>query len=99
MAVDLQFEAVAPWQFAIDPSTLKFNPGITPPALPSPIFDSGKPPLTISVTACPIVWAVAGSTFAAAPPTNPNCTGPATMITLSPYGVSNFFSSKFILLY
>lgn len=89
LAVDLEFDATVPWQYAIDPSTLKFSAGVTPPALPSPIFDSGKPALSISVTACPIAWAIAGDTFAAPPPTNPNCTGSATTIKLSPYGVSS----------
>lgn len=89
MAVDLEFEAIAPWQYAIDPATVKFNAGITSPALASPIFDSGKPPMTISVSACPIVWPIAGNTFASSPPTNPNCTGPATTIKLTPYGVSH----------
>ena len=89
-AVDLEFDATATWQYAIDPKTLKFNAGI--PAggkLPSPIFDSGLPPLTITATACPINWTVAGDTFTSAPPTNPVCTGEATNITLWPFGVSN----------
>jgi hypothetical protein len=88
-AVDLQFEATAAWQYAIDPSTLKFVN--RPPAsgkLPSPVFDSNLPPLSITVTACPINWKVAGSTFAASPPTNPACTGAKKTITLTPYGVS-----------
>ncbi|KJA17780.1 hypothetical protein HYPSUDRAFT_146022, partial [Hypholoma sublateritium FD-334 SS-4] len=95
MAVDLQFEATAPWQYAIDPATVKFNAGITPPALPSPIFDSGKPPMTISVSACPIVWPIAGNTFASSPPTNPNCTGPATTIKLTPYGATKLRIGEF----
>ena len=89
LATDLQFEATAAWQYAIDPSTLKFNPCV-PPAngeLPSPIFDSGLPPNTISVLACPIEWAEAGDTFASSPPENVTCTGEAKEITLWPLGV------------
>ncbi len=87
-AIDLEFDATGPWQFAIDPSTLTFH-GSAPSGgkLPSPIFDSGLPPFTITATACSVDWAVAGDTFAAAPPTNPACKGPATNITLWPFGV------------
>ncbi|KAF8955068.1 hypothetical protein BDZ97DRAFT_1927484 [Flammula alnicola] len=95
LAVDLEFDATVPWQYAIDPTTLKFDAGIAPPALPSPIFDSGKPSFSISVTACPITWAIAGDTFAAPPPTNPNCTGPATTIKLSPYGATKLRIGEF----
>lgn len=89
LAVDLEFDATEAWQYAIDPATLVFH-GAAPKggSLPSPVFDSGLPPFTITATACPISWGVAGDTFAAAPPTNPACTGPATNITLWPFGVS-----------
>ena len=88
LAVDLEFDATTNWEYAIDPSTLTFHPGTATNKLPSPVFDSGKPPFTISVMACPINWSIAGDTFAASPPSNPACTGPAQNITLSPYGVS-----------
>src|SRR6201999_1061115 len=91
MAQDLEFDASASWQYAIDPSTLQFfnNPpksGI----LPSPVFDSGLPPLSMTVTACIIDWPEAGDTFAASPPTNPACTGAHKNITLTPYGARYF---------
>ncbi|KAH8119841.1 hypothetical protein DFH11DRAFT_1556842, partial [Phellopilus nigrolimitatus] len=90
-AIDVQFEATEAWQYAIDPSTLKFNPGTTPEngTLPSPIFDYGLPPYTITATACPIAWAEAGDTFAAVQPENVKCTGDAKQITLWPLGVSS----------
>ncbi len=89
LAVDLEFDATDAWQYAIDPATLTFH-GASPKggSLPSPVFDSGLPPFTITATACQVAWGVAGDTFAAAPPTNPACTGPATNITLWPFGVS-----------
>ncbi|KAF5384254.1 hypothetical protein D9615_003331 [Tricholomella constricta] len=96
LAVDLEFAATAAWQYAIDPATLKFNN--VPPVsgkLPSPVFDSGKSPLTITVTACPISWATAGDTFAAPPPTNPTCTGAQKTITLSPYGATKLRVGEF----
>ncbi|KAJ7671922.1 hypothetical protein B0H17DRAFT_1084643 [Mycena rosella] len=96
MAQDLEFDASAKWQYAIDPTTLKFSS--LPPAsgtLPSPIFDSGLTPLKITATACLINWAIAAPTFAASPPTNPACTGPATTITLTPYGSTKLRISEF----
>lgn len=87
-AVDLEFDASGAWQFAIDPATLHFET-TSPSSLPSPIFDSGKSPLSMTVTACPIDWDIAGNTFAAPPPSNPACTGRNTTLTLTPLGVSN----------
>ncbi|KAG6875753.1 hypothetical protein C0993_007550, partial [Termitomyces sp. T159_Od127] len=87
LAVDLEFDATADWQYAIDPTTLKFR-NVPPESgkLPSPVFDSGKSPLLITVTACPIEWATAGDTFAAVPPRSPTCTGRQTTLTLTPFG-------------
>ncbi|KAJ7291155.1 hypothetical protein C8J57DRAFT_1271530 [Mycena rebaudengoi] len=96
LAVDLQFDPTASWQYAIDPSTLKFSS--SPPAsgvLPSPIFDSGLTPLKITATACLINWPIAGVTFAAPPPTSPACTGAATTITLTPYGATKLRIGEF----
>lgn len=87
LAVDLEFDATGAWQYAIDPSTFQFHT-TSVGSLPSPIFDSGKSPLSITITACPINWATAGDTFASSPPTNPSCTGRNTTLTLTPFGVS-----------
>lgn len=95
-AQDLEFDATAPWQYAIDPSSLKFNNN--PPAsgsLPSPIFDSGLPPYTISASACQVEWGVAGDTFAASPPENPACVGAKTTITLWPFGATKLRIGEF----
>ncbi|KAF7306291.1 hypothetical protein MIND_00420100 [Mycena indigotica] len=96
MAQDLEFDATASWQYAIDPATLAFSS--TPPSsgvLPSPIFDSGLTPSKITARACLINWAIQAPTFAAKPPTNPTCTGPATTITLTPYGATKLRISEF----
>ncbi|KAL5485522.1 hypothetical protein ACEPAI_8164 [Sanghuangporus weigelae] len=95
-AVDLQFEATAPWQYAIDPTTLKFNAG-TPQGgqLPSPIFDSGLPPISIDATGCLIEWPVAGDTFASDPPQNVSCVGNARTIKLIPLGATKLRISEF----
>ncbi|KNZ81060.1 hypothetical protein J132_03050 [Termitomyces sp. J132] len=96
LAVDLEFDATAAWQYAIDPSTLKFsNVPPTSGKLPSPIFDSGMSPLSITVTACPITWEIAGDTFAAAPPTSPACTGGHTTLTLTPFGTTKLRIGEF----
>ncbi|KAH8115214.1 hypothetical protein DFH11DRAFT_1726088 [Phellopilus nigrolimitatus] len=96
-AIDVQFEATEAWQYAIDPSTLKFNAGTTPEngTLPSPIFNSGLPPYTITATACPIAWLEAGDTFAAVQPENVTCTGDAKQITLWPLGATKLRISEF----
>ncbi|CAL1715195.1 unnamed protein product [Somion occarium] len=96
-AVDLEFDATDAWQYAIDPSSLHFN-ARTPSGgkLPSPVFDSGLPPFTITATACPINWSVAGDTFAAAPPASPvTCTGSTRNITLWPFGATKLRIGEF----
>ncbi|KAG6829924.1 hypothetical protein H0H92_002947 [Tricholoma furcatifolium] len=96
LAVDLEFDATTAWQYAIDPNTLQFNNA--PPAsgvLPSPVFDSGMSPLSITVTACSISWDTAGDTFAASPPESPACTGAQQTLTLTPYGITKLRIGEF----
>ncbi|KAI0331651.1 hypothetical protein GY45DRAFT_598326 [Cubamyces sp. BRFM 1775] len=97
LAVDLEFDATESWAFALgDPTTFVFNAGVPEGGnLPSPIFDSGLPPFTITASACPIDWAVAGDTFAASPPENPACTGPVANITLWPFGATKLRIGEF----
>ncbi|KAJ6491750.1 hypothetical protein C8R47DRAFT_1214544 [Mycena vitilis] len=95
-AVDMEFLPADAWQFAIDPATFAFTN--TPPAagvLPSPIYDAGRPPFTLSVSACPIDWPVDGDTFAAPPPENPTCLGAFRNITLWPFGAAKLRISEF----
>ncbi|KAF7289348.1 hypothetical protein MIND_01396900 [Mycena indigotica] len=95
-AVDLEFTPADAWQYAIDPSTLAFvnNPPRSG-MLPSPIFDSGLPPVTLSVSACRIDWPLAGDMFAAPPPQNPSCLGGMRNITLWPFGATKLRISEF----
>ncbi|KAF9075009.1 hypothetical protein BDP27DRAFT_1359207 [Rhodocollybia butyracea] len=96
LAQDLELDATAVWQYAIDPTTLQFvNNPPTSGTLPSPVFDSGLPPLSMTVTACPIDWPEAGDTFVTSPPTNPACTGTQTTIALTPYGAAKLRISEF----
>jgi len=94
LAKDLQFEATAAWNYAIDPATLKFTPK-TVSTLPSPIFDSNLPPVSITVTACPISWPTSGSLIATSPPQNATCTGAQKTITLTPYGSTKLRIGEF----
>jgi len=94
-AKDYQFEATAAWNFAIDPSTLKFNQGSTSGNLPSPIFDSHLPPVSITATACAIQWNTTGSLVATSPPQSPKCTGGQQTITLTPYGSTKLRIAEF----
>ncbi|EIW84902.1 hypothetical protein CONPUDRAFT_117150 [Coniophora puteana RWD-64-598 SS2] len=97
LAVDLEFDANAPWQYAIDTTTLAFASNLPTQngTLPSPIWDTGLPPVSMTVTACPIDWALAGTTYAAVPPTSPSCTGNPTNITLWPYGATKLRIGEF----
>lgn len=88
LAKDLQLDPTSSWQYAIDPSTVKFvAKSVT--SLPSPVYDSGLPPFSITVSACLISWGTAGDTWTAPVPQSPvACTGARTTLTLTPYGVS-----------
>ncbi|KAF8075777.1 hypothetical protein FPV67DRAFT_381902 [Lyophyllum atratum] len=95
-AVDLQYDATESWQYAIDPSTLRFNNKGVSGSLPSPIFDYGLSPLSITAKACLITWPTAGDTFAAAPPENPVClVQNQKNITLWPYGATRLRIGEF----
>ncbi|KAI9067980.1 hypothetical protein FKP32DRAFT_1672687 [Trametes sanguinea] len=97
LAKDLEFDATVNWQLALgDPTTFVFNGGAPEGGnLPSPVFDSGLPPFTITAQACPIEWGVAGDTFAASPPENPECSGPVQNITLWPFGATKLRIGEF----
>jgi len=88
IAPDYQFDATSPWAYAVDPSTAEFKFAEPDGSLPSPIFQEGRPPVSITVSACRIEWALAGDTFVDVPPQNATCVGEEEKITLTPYGVS-----------
>ncbi|PBK71367.1 hypothetical protein ARMSODRAFT_911237 [Armillaria solidipes] len=95
-AADYELDATSAWTYAIDPSTAKYV--YAPPAggvLPSPIFDEGLPPGSITVSACSIKWGLAGDTFVNVPPTKPKCTGSVETIVLNPYGSTKLRISEF----
>ncbi|KDN35710.1 hypothetical protein RSAG8_11389, partial [Rhizoctonia solani AG-8 WAC10335] len=94
-ASDYQFDATASWNYAIDPSTLKFNPAPSGTALKKPIFDSGAPPLSISVKGCLVDWELAGTTFVRPPPQNATCTGNKVDLKLIPFGATKLRISEF----
>jgi len=94
LAKDLQFEATSAWNYAIDPATLKFTPR-TVSTLPSPVFDSNLPPVSITVTACPISWPTSGSLITTSPPQNATCTGAQKTLTLTPYGSTKLRIGEF----
>ncbi|KAG9086116.1 hypothetical protein FRC06_003268, partial [Ceratobasidium sp. 370] len=87
-ASDYQLDTTGNWNYAINASTLTFNAASPGTQLKSPIFDSGAPPLSISVTGCLVNWTLAGTTFASPPPEKPACTGAKTKLTLIPFGAT-----------
>ncbi|TFK98865.1 hypothetical protein BDV98DRAFT_595510 [Pterulicium gracile] len=95
LAKDLQLDPTSSWQYAIDPSTVKFvAKSVT--SLPSPVYDSGLPPFSITVSACLISWGTAGDTWTAPVPQSPvACTGARTTLTLTPYGATRLRISEF----
>lgn len=85
--LDYEFDAISNWQYALNASSLVFNPAQDNSTVPSPVYDTNGPPLSITGTACPIGWNLGGDTYAANPPVNATCTGGAVKLTLIPYGV------------
>ncbi|KAF9255860.1 hypothetical protein L218DRAFT_883135, partial [Marasmius fiardii PR-910] len=95
-AVDLEYDPIGTWEYAIDPTQLTFH--YDPPVddvLPSPIFDSGKAPGVIRAIACRIEWPLGGDMFAAHPPENPGCVGENVRIWLEPFGATKLRISEF----
>ncbi|KAG7095934.1 hypothetical protein E1B28_006618 [Marasmius oreades] len=95
-AADYEFDATSEWRFAVDPKTAKAVGGAAPgDTLPSPIFDSNKPPVSIEISGCTIDWDEAGQTFANPPPEKPKCNGAVQKLKLTPYGATNLRISEF----
>ncbi|EJD54087.1 hypothetical protein AURDEDRAFT_157341 [Auricularia subglabra TFB-10046 SS5] len=84
-AKDLEFVVNVGWQYAIDPSTLEFHPSTLTGALPSPVYDSQKPPVTISARGCPVEWSTSSGS-AEDPPRNATCMGSTFNFIFWPYG-------------
>ncbi|GAV98713.1 hypothetical protein LENED_000110 [Lentinula edodes] len=110
-AIDLQIDPVGDWEYAINTDSAKMmfhndaeNTEVEIRSiptfsesykLPSPIFDSGKPPVSIIVPACPIKWPLAGDMFVASPPEYPECVGEERNIKLIPFGATRLRISEF----
>ncbi|EPS93631.1 hypothetical protein FOMPIDRAFT_1063456 [Fomitopsis schrenkii] len=77
--------ATAPWNIAIDPSTLEFHEE-TVDQLPHYVWDTGAQPQSMTALACEIDWPVV-SGDADWPPQSPNtCQGETFNVTLRPFG-------------
>ncbi|KIK63553.1 hypothetical protein GYMLUDRAFT_40596 [Collybiopsis luxurians FD-317 M1] len=99
-AVDLQMGPIGAWEYALDadPATMSFHNEAENDdhyKLPSPIFDSGKPSVSIAVSACSIEWPLAGDMFVTSPPENPECLGDVKTIQLVPFGATKLRISEF----
>jgi hypothetical protein len=84
--VDLQMTPSGPWQYAIDPSTARYEQ--VSDDVNSPAFDHNGSSNSLLVSACLVEWGIGGETFANPPPESPECVGPLETIRLVPYGVS-----------
>lgn len=82
------------WKMAIDPSTAQFvdKGGEGGGKLSSPLFDDGKAPVAIQVQGCavPDGWDPVddGAWNRGFPPSDANCSGSKTSLTLQPYGAA-----------
>ncbi|KAL0071101.1 hypothetical protein AAF712_001659 [Marasmius tenuissimus] len=96
-AIDLEYDPISPWQYALNPTQLTFHSGPLLPGekLPSPIFDTGNPPTRITASACRIEWPVGGDLFAENPPEHPECVESSTVVTLWPFGATKLRISEF----
>ncbi|KAH7106279.1 hypothetical protein BKA62DRAFT_288846 [Auriculariales sp. MPI-PUGE-AT-0066] len=92
-AVDYQLDAAGKWQYAIDPTTFLFEQSSA--AVPTPVWDTNGPPLSITVVACEVKWNLAGTTYAAVPPTRPVCVGAKKRIRLTPFGSTKLRIGEF----
>jgi hypothetical protein len=79
----------APWELAIDPSTIKFvDKTATTTVLPQYIWAPDSPPVSMTVTACQIEWGLVNGT-AAPPPASPvACTGDEFQAKLVPFAAA-----------
>ncbi|KAJ6172783.1 hypothetical protein N7470_001850 [Penicillium chermesinum] len=93
-AKDYIFLNSTEWNVAIDPSTISYDAGSG--VLPSPVFEDGALPMSMSAKGCLIDWpmfrgAVPGSPI---PKGDRKCLGDAFNVTLRPYGSSKLHMSE-----
>jgi hypothetical protein len=81
------------WNVAIDPSTLQFHAGEG--SLPSPTFDDGKLPMSVTAKGCLIDWPLFKDSVPADPPAKNDrqCIGDTFEAVLRPYGSSKLHMS------
>ncbi|KAI9759486.1 MAG: hypothetical protein M4579_002326 [Chaenotheca gracillima] len=97
---DYRINGTSPWAVAIDPSTLRYtskssNTSTAINPLPNPIFTSGAPPGSITVSACSIEWGYFKG-VPANPPLkgNRNCTGDVFEVKMIPYGAAKLHMAE-----
>lgn len=82
------------WAVAIDADQIKVEEDFADPDLPSPIFARGQPPVSLSVVATNIEWAITNDT-ADLPPTTPVAVGSPFRAKLVPFGSAKLHIAEF----
>ncbi|KAL9056025.1 MAG: hypothetical protein Q9162_003204 [Coniocarpon cinnabarinum] len=88
-SVDWVFTNTSAWNYAIDPSTLRYQQSIDDSTqLPDPVFAPGNTGNSITARACRIDWPLWLGSVPGAPPTGDQrkCVGDPETVTLVPYG-------------
>lgn len=92
---DVEYIPTADWQVAIDPSQASFHRSKVTGDLPNPIFESGAPPVSITVAATKISnWKLEGD-CAGLPPADPHATGKPFAVKLVPFASAKLHISEF----
>lgn len=85
------------WNYAIDPNTLRFEPGAREgDALHTPIFAEGAPPMSIVATGCLIDWPLYKGSVPGSVPTmaDRKCVREARDVRLVPYGCAKLHMAE-----
>lgn len=92
---DVEYTPTGDWQVAIDPSQAHFDRTTIKGDLPNPVFESGAPPVSITVAGTKIINWPLDDDCAGLPPSNPSPTGKPFAVRLVPFASAKLHISEF----